>query len=115
MGAININNSNNGVSIMAAYMVAVCEITNMTPDMKVYAQKSAALVEKLGGKYVVRGPAAENVEGEILIGKMLVISEFPNMADLNAFVKGDEYQNNIKPLRAGTGNYHVAFYEGAAS
>lgn len=100
---------------MAAYMVAVCEITNMTPNLKVYAQKSAALIAKLGGKYVVRGPAAENVEGEILIGKMLVISEFPSVADLNAFVKSDEYQNEIKPLRADTGNYHVAFYEGAAS
>ncbi len=100
---------------MAAYMLAVCEITNMTDNMKVYAQKSAELVGKHGGKYVLRGPAADNIEGEILAGKLVILTEFPSMDDLQAFVKGDEYQQNIKPLREGTGNYHVACFEGVAS
>jgi len=99
---------------MAAYMLAVCEITNMTDNMKVYAQKSAELVHQHGGKYLVRGPAAENYEGDILVGKMIIMTEFPSMDDLQAFVKGEEYQKNVKPLREGTGNYHVAFFEGAA-
>ena len=25
--------------------------------------------------------------------------------------QGDEYVNNIKPLREGTGEYHIGFYE----
>ena len=99
---------------MAAYMVAVCEITNMKPSMKEYAERSAQLVEKNGGKYLVRGPQAENYEGDVLDGKLLIMAEFPTMEQLHAFVKSDEYQNEVSPLREGTGNYHVAFYEGVA-
>jgi uncharacterized protein (DUF1330 family) len=97
---------------MAAYMLAVCEITNMKPSMKEYSEKSAALVAQHGGKYRIRGPHAENYEGDLLKGKVTILTEFPSMADLEAFVKGDEYQKNVRPLREGTGNYHVAFFEG---
>lgn len=95
---------------MAAYMVAVCEITKPTEGMKIYSQKSAEICRKHGGKYLVRGMAAENHEGEFLQGKYLIITEFPTMDKLNAFIKGDEYQA-IKHHREGTGTYHIAFYE----
>jgi len=96
---------------MPAYMVAVCKITNPKPEMKEYAEKSAALIKQHGGKYLVRGMPVENYDGDILDGKAVIVSEFPTMADLQAFIKGDEYQNNIKHLREGTGEYHIAFYE----
>jgi uncharacterized protein (DUF1330 family) len=96
---------------MAAYMLAVCKITNMKPEMKEYSEKSAALMKKHGGEYIFRGKPSENYDGELLDGKVTILSRFPSMADLEAFVKGDEYQNNIKPLREGTGEYHIAFYE----
>jgi len=96
---------------MAAYMLAVCEITNPKPEMKEYAELSAIEMAKHGGKYIVRGKPSENHDGDILDGKVIILSEFPTMDDLNAFIKGDEYQNNIKHLRDGTGNYHIAFYE----
>jgi uncharacterized protein (DUF1330 family) len=100
---------------MAAYMLAVCKITNPKPEMKEYAQKSAALCREHGGKYLIRGMSAENYEGDLLDGKMLILTEFPTMDELQAFIKGDEYQNNIKYLREGTGEYHIAFYESVAS
>jgi len=96
---------------MAAYMLAVCNITNPKPEMKEYAEKSAALMKEYGGKYVMRGKPVENYDGDKLDGQMIILSEFPTMDDLQAFIKGDEYQNNIKPLRDGTGEYHIAFYE----
>ena len=96
---------------MAAYMLAVCKITNMTPEMKQYAEKSAALCAKHGGKYLLRGMPKENYDGDLLEGKLVILTEFPTMDDLQTFIKGDEYQNDIKPLRAGTGEYHIAFYE----
>jgi len=96
---------------MAAYMVAVCKITNMKPELKEYAQKSAALMQQHGGRYIVRGLPVENYDGDILDGKSVICAEFPSMDDLKAFIEGDEYQNNIKPLREGTGEYHIAFYE----
>ena len=95
---------------MAAYMVAVCNITNMKPELKEYAEKSAALSAKHGGKYLVRGPYAELYEGDLLDGKSVIVTEYPSMADLKAFIDSDEYQKEIKPLREGTGEYHIVLY-----
>ena len=100
---------------MAAYMVAVCNITNFKPELKEYARKSAALCLEHGGKYLIRGNPVENYDGEFLEGKSVIVTEFPSMDDLNAFIKSDEYQNNIKPLREGTGEYQIAFYESPPS
>ena len=96
---------------MVAYMVAVCNITNLTPELKQYAQRSSALSKKCGGKYLVRGNPVESHEGDILEGKSVIVAEFPDMAALESFIKSDEYQNEIKPLREGTGEYHIGFYE----
>jgi uncharacterized protein (DUF1330 family) len=100
---------------MAAYMLAVCKITNMKPEMKEYAEKSAALCKAHGGKYLLRGMPKENYDGDLLEGKMVILTEFPTMDELQTFIKGEEYQNNIKPLREGTGEYHIAFYESPPS
>jgi uncharacterized protein (DUF1330 family) len=100
---------------MAAYMLAVCKITNMKPEMKEYVEKSAALCKAHGGKYLLRGMPKENYDGDLLEGKMVILTEFPTMDELQSFIKGDEYQNNIKPLREGTGEYHIAFYESPPS
>jgi len=32
---------------------------------------------------------------------------------LDAFWKGDEYRNNVRPLRAGSGTYDIAIYPAA--
>jgi len=96
---------------MAAYMLAVCKITNPKPEMKQYAERSAALIKKHGGKYLFRGKPFENYDGDLLKDQVMILTEFPTMADLQAFIKGDEYQKNVKPLRDGTGEYHIAFYE----
>ena len=100
---------------MAAYMLAVCKITNMKPEMKEYAEKSAALCKAHGGKYLLRGMPKENYDGDLLDGKLVILTEFASMEELETFIKGDEYQNNVKPLREGTGEYHIAFYESPAS
>jgi uncharacterized protein (DUF1330 family) len=100
---------------MAAYMLAVCNITNPKPEMKQYAERSAALIKKHGGKYIVRGKPAENYDGSILKDKVIILAEFPTMTDLQAYIKGDEYQNEVKHLREGTGEYHIAFYEAPPS
>lgn len=96
---------------MAAYLLAVCEITNPTEDMKLYAQKSAELIKQHGGEYIVRGKPAQDIEGEVLQNKVIILSRFPSLADVDAFVNGDDYQTNVKPLREGSGNYHIAVYE----
>jgi uncharacterized protein (DUF1330 family) len=96
---------------MPAYIVSICEFTNITPALKDYAQKSADLAHKHGGKYIVRGKPADIMEGDKLAGKSMVILEFPTMEQLTGYVKGDEYQKNVKPLRKGTGIYDIGIYE----
>ena len=94
---------------MAAYQIAICHITNPTPEMKTYAETSAKIVAKMGGEYLVRGPAAEVKQGEFLKGKVVLITKFPTMEQLQAFWASEEY-NAIKHLRDGTGTYDIAIY-----
>jgi uncharacterized protein (DUF1330 family) len=96
---------------MSAYLLAICEITNANDNFKEYAKRSSQIVAKYGGKYIVRGPAAQIIKGELLKGKVIIITEFPSLDDFNAFFKDEEYQNEVIPLREGTGNYDFAVYE----
>lgn len=100
---------------MAAYLLAVCEITDPNDNFKKYAASSAELLHQHGGKYIVRGPAAEVMKGDDLKGKVIVISEFESMDQLNAFVNDEKYVNEVVPLREGTGIYNFASYEAAPS
>lgn len=99
---------------MSAYIVSVCEITNMNDDFKRYVQRAEALIHQAGGEYIVRGPANKIYEGEKLQGRYVIIVKFPNMAALQSFIDSDEYVNEVKPLRAGTGIYDIGVWEETA-
>ncbi len=96
---------------MPAYLVAVCQVTDPNENFKKYSAESAKLLQEHGGKYIVRGPAAEVLKGDLLKGKAVIISEFPDMAKLKGFVTDEKYVNEIAPLREGTGIYDFACYE----
>ena len=97
---------------MSVYLVSVCEITNMSNDLKEYAQESAELIQKFGGSYVTRGPATEIYEGELLANKSVIITKVPDIGSVHAFWESDEY-SAIKPKREGTGVYDIGVYQGA--
>ena len=44
-----------------------------------YGPKTAELVKKHGGKYIVRGGAAETLEGNTPLPSVVVVLEFPTM------------------------------------
>jgi len=96
---------------MAAYLVAVCQVTDPNDNFKKYAVDSAKLI---GGEYIVRGPAVEVVKGDMLKGKFVIISEFADMESLQGFLTDDQYVNEVAPLREGTGIYDFACYNEAA-
>ena len=98
---------------MAAYLVAVCQVTDPNDNFKKYSVDSAKLMHEHGGEYIVRGPAAEVLKGDVLQGKAVVISKFPDMATLKGFVTDEKYVNEVAPLREGTGIYDFACYESA--
>lgn len=96
---------------MPAYLVALCQVTNPTENFKIYAARSAELMHRHGGKYIVRGPAKQVVKGDMLKGQVAIISEFPSLEQLNGFLNDKEYVNEVAPLREGTGVYNFATYE----
>ena len=98
--------------VMSVYLVSVCEITNMNDDFKSYVQKSAELITKYGGAYVVRGPSIEVLEGTQLNNKSLIIAEFPDVDSIKAFLGGDDYQA-IRHLRDGSGIYDIGIFNAA--
>ena len=96
---------------MAAYLLAVCDVTNPNENFKKYIGLSGAMIEKHGGKYVVRGPAKKNLKGDLLESKIVIITEWPSLEAIDTFLNDPEYVNEVVPLRDGTGEYHFAAYE----
>jgi uncharacterized protein (DUF1330 family) len=98
---------------MVAYLLAICEVTNPNENFKKYAVDSAKLMHEHGGQYIIRGPAANILKGDDLKGKVVILSEFPDMDALNGFINDETYVNEVAPLREGTGIYSFACYESA--
>ena len=63
---------------MAAYIIVEIEITDPV-GYEEYKNQAGATVEKFGGKYIVRGGAAETLEGD-WHPKRIVVLQFENMA-----------------------------------
>ncbi len=95
---------------MAAYQVAIVKITNPTlPGFKEYVKKAAELTAKAGATYVVRGPADEVPEGEVLKGVSVIVTKWPSLDAAKAFYHSAEYQA-IVPLRDGSGVYDLGIF-----
>ena len=61
---------------MPAYMIVTAKISDRDAFIQGYGAAAGALVEKMGGKYVLRGPGAELLEGDFGAGASMVISEW---------------------------------------
>jgi len=97
---------------MPGYIVAVARIDAMTDGLKEYVAKSAELSAQHGAEYVVRGPSKDVVEGDYLNGRSVIVSKFESLEKAEAFYHSDAYQNEIKPLREGSGVYDIAIFDG---
>lgn len=79
---------------MAAYLIADLDVTN--PDaFESYRREVVAVIEKYGGRYLVRGGALEVLEGD-WTPKRVVLLEFPNMAALKRWYHSDDYRPLLK-------------------
>lgn len=79
---------------------------------KVYVAAVTPLVEKFGGKYLVRGGKALDKEGAPVAGRIVVL-EFPSLAAANAFYDSPDYQA-VLPIRLKTASSRVYDVEGYA-
>ncbi|SIN59738.1 Uncharacterized conserved protein, DUF1330 family [Parasphingorhabdus marina DSM 22363] len=96
---------------MPAYMIVTASIKDRDAFISGYGAAAGALVEKMGGKYLLRGPGAELLEGDFGDGASMVISEWPDKAAARAFWNSAEYQD-VKKLREGIADCQVLLIEG---
>jgi uncharacterized protein (DUF1330 family) len=75
---------------MSAYIIAEVEVTD-PETYATYRAQTPGVIERYGGRFIVRGGAAETLEGEGQPGRLVVI-EFPDMAAARRFYASPDYQ-----------------------
>jgi uncharacterized protein (DUF1330 family) len=78
---------------MKGYLVAYIEVKNSL-GYDEYRIRAERIVHKYGGRYLVRGGKADELEGEMKAGR-LVILEFPSLVEAERFYHSPEYRNVI--------------------
>jgi uncharacterized protein (DUF1330 family) len=95
---------------VAAYMIVHAAIKDREKFMRGYAPAAAKLVKQFGGRYIIRAPAAETIEGTLASGMSVVVSEWPDKASIERFWHSPEYQE-AKKLREGIADCEVSIVE----
>jgi uncharacterized protein (DUF1330 family) len=80
---------------MAAYIIAAIDVTD-PEGYRGYTSRVPGLVERFGGRFIIRGGRAETLEGSA--PTRLVVLEFPDVERARAFYAAPAYQELI-PLR----------------
>ena len=95
---------------MAGYVIAQVNVTD--PEaFKQYSQQVPDTVAAYGGRYVVRGGAAENIEGDWRPGRLVII-EFDSVEQAKAWYDSQEYEGP-KALRHASSNSNLTIVQGA--
>ena len=98
---------------MAAYMIVTAKVHDRAAFVEGYGKAAGALVASFGGRYVLRGPGAELLEGSFGDGASVVISEWPDLATARKFWNSPEYAA-AKQLREGLADVQVILIEAPA-
>lgn len=88
------------------YMIVTAIIKDVDAFINGYGKAAGALVEKFGGRYVMRGPGATLLEGEFGDGAAMVISEWPDRETAEKFWNSPEYAE-VRKLRQGQADVQV--------
>ena len=94
---------------MTAYLLGRVAITD--PDRyREYMKKTPGVIEKYGGKFIVRGGNVETLEGAEEKRRVVLI-EFPSVQKAKEFYYSEEYQE-AKQLRQGAASGQFLAIEG---
>ena len=89
---------------MAGYIIAQIKVNDPEP-YKDYVNQNTELVEKFGGKFLVRGGDPEVMEGEFPLPRTIVL-EFPNVEAAYKWYNSPEYAGP-KSLRQATADTNL--------
>ena len=96
---------------MPAYIIADVQVTD--PEAYVgYTKLVPATVKAYGGKFIVRGGAAENMEGDWEPNRVVVL-EFESVAQAKAWYNSEEYREP-RGIRHGASHGKMIVVEGAS-
>jgi uncharacterized protein (DUF1330 family) len=95
---------------MPAYMIVVAKVADREAFISGYGAAAGALVDRFGGRYLLRGPGAELLEGSFGEGASVVISEWPDKEAVHRFWNSPEYAEARK-LREGLADCQVLLIE----
>jgi uncharacterized protein (DUF1330 family) len=95
---------------MLAYMIITAKISDREQFLAGYGKATSSLVEQFGGRYIMRAPGAEVLEGAFGHGASVAISEWPDKASALRFWNSDAYQE-AKKLRDGLADVQVIIIE----
>ena len=95
---------------MPAYMIVVAKVADREAFISGYGAAAGALVDRFGGRYLLRCPGAELLEGSFGEGASIVISEWPDKETVHRFWNSPEYAE-AKKLREGLADCQVLLIE----
>ncbi len=94
---------------MPAYMLI--RVASDDPvQLKAYQTAAPPIIAKYRGKFIVRGGTTITLEGSV-DSRRIVIIEFPELSDVQAFYHSPEY-TEARKLREGVGSFEVIAVEG---
>ena len=94
---------------MTAYVLVDIEVTDPV-RYAVYKEMAAPTIPLYGGRYIVRGGAVEQLEGEWKTNRFVMV-EFPSVERAKAWHDGPEYRD-ARALRNETANSKMIVVEG---
>jgi uncharacterized protein (DUF1330 family) len=95
---------------MPAYFIAEIQVTDPSA-YESYRPLAAASIAHFGGRFIVRGGAAELLEGSPPPERVVVV-EFPDGATARRWYRSEEYQSALK-IRQAASHGRVFLVEGA--
>ncbi len=96
---------------MSAYIMVRVNISDPIAYGQ-YMRHTPRVIDRFGGRFIVRGGEREMLEGEEETVRLAVI-EFPSMDDAKRFYRSEEYQA-VKRLREGAGEAQLYAIDGYA-
>lgn len=94
---------------MTAYVILKIKVTDQE-KLKEYQQVAPSIIEKFGGKILVRGGEVATLEGAEE-SRRIVMIEFPTLDIAKEFYQSDEYKKAIE-LRQGAAIFESIAVEG---
>jgi uncharacterized protein (DUF1330 family) len=92
-----------------AYVLANIEVHDPETNAR-YRERARPIVEQYGGRYIIRGPKVEALEGDFGLDRLVVL-EFPSAQAARTWYHSPEYQEVMK-LRLASATSDLVLIEG---